>query len=78
MLTADEVVKKLRIRGMKKLKRRAGFRMLRSEFKTLAGRTALKGGFEQAVSDAGFTQNPDKPLIIGFGENFVMIARDYD
>lgn len=76
MLTAEEVVKNLR--SKKKLKRRGAVRMPRSKFKTLAGRTALKGGFEQAVLDAGFTQNPDKPLIIGFGENFVVIARDYD
>ena len=76
MLTADDVVR--RLRSKKKLTRRGAVRMPRSNFKELAGRTALKGGFEQPVHDAGFTQDPSKPLFVGFGENFVVIARDYD
>ena len=35
-------------------------------------------GFARALRDAGFDQNAAEPLIIGIGENFVVVARDYD
>ena len=76
--TAGDVVDVLRNKYAKKLKKQGVVRIQRSKFMKLAQRARLKGGFTSALWDAGFGQDPAKPLIIGIGGNFVVVARDYD